>query len=360
MQGLSLFASRRRNIFLTICAVVIPLVLLVTMLSQSVFAQNTFVITDGDQVIVHTTYASDPAEALEEAGVDAEPDEYSATVSEDGVYDITVNREEFLTVMNCGEPMLVMIEDETIGALLDRAGIPTGEGYEISCDLNAAPIADMTIQVDHVVTNEETYTVEIPFETTKVKDPYLPKGQKQVLTEGVVGQQLHTAKVTYHNAEEVAREVIHTETIRETQNQVVAEGTGKKVGKRPDEPLIGDGVIVLTTGEVLTYYKKDTYEATAYTMYDEGCNDTTATMSKVRWGVVAVDPKVIPYGTRMFIIDKDGDFVYGIGTAEDCGGAIKGKRLDLYMPTLRQAYDYGRNDVTVYFLGDANKFANVS
>lgn len=354
MQGLSVLASRRRSILLTICAIVVPIVLLVTMLSQSVFAQNTFVITDGEQVIVHTTYASDPAVALDEAGVDADPGEYSATVSEEGVYDITVNRAEYLTVVDCGEAVQVLIEDDTVGKLLERAGIPYGEDYEISCDLSEAPVEGMTIQVDHIVTNEEIYTVEIPFETTKVKDDSLPKGQKKVLTEGVVGQVRYTAKVQYHNAEEMSREIVQEETIRQTQNEVVAVGTGKSVGKKSDKPLIGDGAIVLPTGEVLTYYKKDTYKATAYTMYDEGCNNTTATMTPVKWGVVAVDPKVIPYGTRMFIITADGDFVYGIGTAEDCGGAIKGKRLDLYMPTLRQAYDFGRQDVSVYFLGEAD------
>lgn len=354
MQGLSVLASRRRSILLTICAILVPIVLLVTMLSQSVFAQNTFVITDGEQVIVHTTYASDPAVALDEAGVDADPGEYSATVSEEGVYDITVNRVEYLTVVDCGEPVQVRIEDDTVGKLLERAGIPSGEDYDISCDLSAEPVEGMTIQVDHIVTNEEVYTVEIPFETTKVKDDSLPKGQKKVLTEGVVGQVRYTAKVQYHNAEEMNREIVQEETIRQTQNEVVAVGTGKSVGKKSDKPLIGDGAIVLPTGEVLTYYKKDTYKATAYTMYDEGCNNTTATMTPVKWGVVAVDPKVIPYGTRMFIITADGEFVYGIGTAEDCGGAIKGKRLDLYMPTLRQAYDFGRQDVSVYFLGEAD------
>ena len=89
MQGFSMLAVRRRNFFLNICAMAIPLAFLVAMLSQSVFAQNTFVITDGDQVIVHTTYASDPAMALNEAGVKADPDEYYTTQSEDGVYDIT-------------------------------------------------------------------------------------------------------------------------------------------------------------------------------------------------------------------------------------------------------------------------------
>jgi len=354
MQGLSVLVSRRRSVLLTICAIVLPLVFLVTMLSQSVLAQNTFVITDGEQVIVHTTYASDPAVALDEAGVDAEPDEYSATISEDGVYDITVNRDEYLTVVECGEPIPVLIEDDTVGELLERAGIPTGEDYEISCDLDAVPAEGMIIQVDHVVTNEEVYTVEIPFETTTVEDPSLPKGEKKVLAEGVVGQVLCTAKVQYHNAEEISRQVVSEEIVRETVNEVVAVGTGKSVGKKSDKPLIGDGVIVLSTGEVLTYTKTDTYRATAYTMYDEGCDHMTATLTPVKWGVVAVDPKVIPYGTRMFIITADGDFVYGIGTAEDCGGAIKGKRLDLYMPTLRQAYDFGRQDVTVYFLGEAD------
>ena len=354
MQGLSLLASSRRNVLLYICAVAVPLVLLVTMLSQSVFAQNTFVITDGDQVIVHTTYASDPATALNEAGVDAEPDEYSATLSEDGVYDITLLRDDTVTVIYRGEELKVPMQGNSVGELLAGANLSVGEEYEISCDLSAEPVEGMVITVDHIVTNEEVYTVEVPFEISTVEDPYLPEGAEQILTEGVVGQVLHTAQVEYRNAKEVSRKIVKKEVIRQSRNQVVAVGTGEMVGQKADGPLIGEDVIVLPSGEVLTYYKKDTYEATAYTQYDEGCNDTTACMTKVKWGVVAVDPDMIRYGTRMYIVTKYGNFVYGIGTAEDCGGAIQGKRLDLYMPTLREAYNFGRQDVTVYFLGDAN------
>ena len=354
MQGLPLLISRRRNVFLSIVLIALPLVFLVTMLSQNVFAQNTFVITDGDQVIVHTTYASDPAMALDEAGVDADPDEYVATQTEDGVYDITVRRDDSVAVDFCGEHRDILIEDETVGALLERAGIPTGDGYVISCDLSAEPVDGMTITVDHIVTLEEVYTMDVPFDTTTVEDPYLPEGQERVLTEGVVGQVLYTAEVEYRNAEETSRTIKNKEVIRQSEKQVVAVGTGEKAGETADAPLIGEDVIVLPTGEVLTYYKKDTFEATAYTMYDDGCNNTTATMTPVKWGVVAVDPRVIPYGTRMFIVNENGSFVYGLATAEDCGGGIKGKRLDLYMPTLSQAFKYGRKDVTVYFLGDAN------
>jgi len=354
MQGLPLFAARRRNVFLYIFAVAIPLVLLITMLSQNVLAQNTFVITDGEQVIVHTTYASDPAMALDEAGVDVDPDEYYTTQSEDGVYDITVTRDDAVVLIYCGERQDVLIQDDTVGDLLKRAGIPAGEEYEVSCDLSAEPVDGMIITVDHIIRCEEVYTVEIPFEITTVEDPYLPKNEEKILTEGVVGQTLYTADVEYRNAKEVSRTVKNEEVLRQPQKQVVAIGTGKKVGKKADKPLFGDGVIVLPSGEVLTYYKKDTYTATAYTQYDDGCNDTTACMTKVRWGVVAVDTDLIPYGTRMYIVTKKGNFIYGIGTAEDCGGAIQGKRLDLYMPTLREAYKFGRQDVTVYFLGDAN------
>jgi len=60
---------------------------------------------------------------------------------------------------------------------------------------------------------------------------------------------------------------------------------------------------------------------------------------------------VIPYGTRMFIIANDGSYVYGIATAEDCGGSIKKDRVDLYYPTHGECIQFGRRDCTVYFLG---------
>lgn len=354
MQGFPLFAARKRGVFLRLVVLVLPVVFLVTVLSQTVLAQNTFVITDGDTVIVHTSYATDPAKALDEAGIEVDQDEYSAVQTEDGVYDITVQRNDAVTVFYGGEAIEVKIEDSTVADLLSRAGVPTGEGYEISAELSAQPVDGMQITVDHHVVNREVYTLEIPYETEAVSTPYLPEGKEVVVTEGIVGQELCTADVEYLNAEEISRTVISEETLREVQTEVVAVGTGEYVGLQREEPLIYDDYILLPSGEVLTYYKTDTFHATAYTMYDEGCNDTTATMTPVHWGVVAVDPRVVPYGTRMFIVNADGSYVYGLATAEDCGGGIKGKRLDLYMPTLSEAFRYGRKDVTVYFLGDAD------
>ena len=67
-------------------------------------------------------------------------------------------------------------------------------------------------------------------------------------------------------------------------------------------------------------------------------------------GYVAVHPGEIPYGTRMFIVSNDGAYVYGIAVAEDCGGDIKGDRMDLYFPTFNECIQFGRRVCTIYFL----------
>ena len=67
-------------------------------------------------------------------------------------------------------------------------------------------------------------------------------------------------------------------------------------------------------------------------------------------GTIAVDPTVIPYYTKMFIQTSNGSRVYGMGTALDCGGAIKGNIVDLWFPTKADCYSWGRRNVTVYIL----------
>ena len=127
-------------------------------------------------------------------------------------------------------------------------------------------------------------------------------------------------------------------------------GTGTELDSESNAPAIGDGVIVTADGEILTYSRSEQFTATAYTHTDEGCNMITATGTTVRTGTIAVDPSVIPYGTRMFIVTNDGSYIYGIGTAEDCGGAIKGNRLDLYFSTDAECWQFGVRGCTVYFL----------
>lgn len=354
MQLFPPFAMKKRNLVFRTLAVLIAITCLVSVLAQTVFAQNTYVITDGSHRIVHTTFTTDPARVLTEAGFDLEADDTYTTVTTDGVSKITVRRSKTVTVDNCGKILTVTGNGQTVAEILTRMGIPTNSEYTVTPALDTVATDGMQITVTRTVTVVETYVVEQAFETVTCEDPTLAKGQEKILVPGSVGMIQRKAEVVYTNAVEQSRTVIEETELEPVVNQVVAIGTGEEVGKTSTKPLIGDGVIVLPSGEILTYSKTEQFVATAYSKYNAGCDDYTATGTRVRWGVVAVDPTVIPYGTRMFIVSNDGKYVYGVSTAEDCGGSIKGNRLDLYMDTDAECFQFGVRDCTVYFLGDAN------
>lgn len=91
--------------------------------------------------------------------------------------------------------------------------------------------------------------------------------------------------------------------------------------------------------------------ATAYAPgpHDNGkWGNLTHIGTTVRPGIIAVDPKVIPLRSRVYIEFADGHGVYAI--AEDTGGAIKGNRIDIAMWTVDEAYKFGIQNVKVYVL----------
>ena len=354
MDFISHLVIRRKYGAVKMMALLLAMVCLVGILSQTAQAENTFVITDGDAVTVHTTYATDPAKVLQEAGVALSAEDMYTTESVDGVSEIKVQRQQSVTVHYADKTLEATTYGESLKSLFDRLGILVDDSMTVSLPLDRMTSHGMVVRVEKVGQTTEKYTMEIPFETRYCDDPTLPKGEEKILVAGQKGQMLCVANVTYNNGQETGRNVYQQTVTAEPVDQLVAVGTGEQVGQKSDKPLFGDGFIVLPTGEVLTYIRKDQFVATAYTHFDAGCDDTTANGAKVKWGVVAVDPKVIPYGTRMFIVSNDGAYIYGLSTAEDCGGAIQNKRLDLYMPTLEQAYKFGIRNCTVYFLGGAN------
>ena len=345
---------RKKNRFFASVAMLLVAACLVGTLSHTAQAENTFVITDGDAVKVHTTTTTDPELVLAEAGFSLTEDDYYTTAEGDGVSEINVQRLQNITVYNGSEVLTTTTYGEVLSELIARLGITIDENVVVSVPLDSLTYNGMQVRIDSLNNATERYTVEIPFETVYCDDPTLPLGEEKVLVAGVPGQALRTADVTYVNGEESSRDVLEETITTEPVNKVVAVGTGEQVGQTNEQPIFGDGFIVLPTGEVLNYTRTETFVATAYTHFDSGCDEYTSNGAKVKWGVVAVDPAIIPYGTRMFIVSEDGSYIYGLSTAEDCGSAIQEKRLDLYMPTLEQAYAFGVRNCTVYFLGGAD------
>ena len=94
--------------------------------------------------------------------------------------------------------------------------------------------------------------------------------------------------------------------------------------------------------------KEMTVSATAYTAYCAGCSGTTATGQDLRSNpnqkVIAVDPTVIPLGSKVWV---EG---YGTAIAGDTGGAIKGNKIDVFIPSQSAALEWGRKNITIKVL----------
>lgn len=345
-------ALRKRDFLIRSYIILLSVMLLLSIsaiITQTAFA-TTYVITDGEKTVTHTTFETDPAQILGEAGVPLEEYDTYTTEAVEGGAAITISRARKVTVHYHGKTTIVSSREETTGQLLQRLGLEiTGEDV-VSHGLEEKTQDGMVLTVDRIITSREVFSSSIPHETQYREDETLPAGTEAILVPGQDGELLRTADVTYVNGAEIRRSIVEETTLRDVVTEVVAVGTGKTEAMQ-DKPVIGDGYILLPTGEVLTYTRSDTVEATAYTHTDDGCDMITATGTTVHWGTVAVDPSRIPYGTRMFIISNDGSYVYGIATAEDCGGDIKGDRMDLYMPTYQQCREFGRRRCTLYFLG---------
>ena len=343
----------KRKIFLIrLYVFVLTLILILAMtalLSQTAFAR-TYVITDGDRVVTYTSFATDPEEVLDQAGLTLSENDSFTTDAVEGTAAITIRRARNITVHYQGQTTTTTTFGETAGELLHRLNLDVSGEDVVSHGLEEETYDGMVLRIDRVETLCQTYTSAISHEVIRCSDTTLPQGTEEVLTPGADGELLCTAEITYVNGEETQRRVLTETVTRMPITEVIGVGTGA-AEEKSDQPIISDGYITLPTGEVLTYTRTDTVRATAYTHTDRGCDTVTSTGTTVHWGTVAVDPRYIPYGTRMFIMASDGSYVYGIATAEDCGGDIKGDRMDLYMPTYEQCMEFGRRRCTLYFLG---------
>ena len=348
MHILKVFALERKNLLIRVAAMIIVPLLVILLLSQTVFAETTYVITDGSRILVYTTTATDPETVLDEAGLALGADDTYTIEANDGSSEITVQRSQTILLNHHGEEMEVTSHGETVEELLTRLNLSWGEDDMISLALDQETFDGMELSVTSVIRKEQVYTGTVPYETVYCDDAALPAGETAVLTEGVNGTSTCTALVTYINGEETERVILSEKVTEAPVSEVIAVGTAEIQTENSALPIIDENTITLPTGEVLPYTKVITSLATAYC--DKGL---TATGTQARVGAIAVDPRRIPYGTRMFIMSEDGEYIYGIATAEDTGSRnhIIGTRIDLHFDTKRECIQFGARDCLVYFLG---------
>lgn len=354
------------------------------LLSQTVFAQTSYIITDGDRVTVHRSYSSDPYEVLTEAGIELEEEDTYETGYADGMNQITVRRMQMVTVINRGAQSVIGTYGETAGSLLARMGITPGTGDTLSCSSETQTYDGMTIELVHTETRIEEEDTTVPYPVNYYEDPDLEPGAEIVLVAGQNGLTHVKSEVTYRNGKEVSRVIVQETVKTKPVTQLVIRGVDRTIMEQPADPEPAEqaapaassgtasgssssgssssggsrydgsaetsgNVIMTSSGESYTYIDVMTCSATAYTC--EGYVGHTYSGTLARVGAIAVDPTVIPLGTKMYVVSNDGQYVYGYCVAEDIGGGIKGNKIDLYFDTYAECWDFGVRMCTVYILG---------
>ena len=393
---------KRQWVLLGIAGAILVLVAAITVyFTLLASSQYRYTISDGTSVVNYTTSTTDIPTVLEEAQVPVEEkDRVTDTKTSPNTVSILIERCMGITVEYQGKTLTAEAYEGTVEDILRTLDITLEEGDYLTAYsqpiLQTEKIHDgMTICV--ISTARETYTktVSIPYETITYLDPTLTEGETQVKIAGAVGKK----EITYEKSGEEQSEsdaVISTRLLTSPVDEVLLIGVGAAMttedegsGAAPQEALAaaeaepevlaaepqpesapepapepepepyipapepepeppaasGGNYITTASGEALSYSSVLYVEATAYTG-----GGTTATGTSARYGAIAVDPKVIPYGTRMYIVSDDGKWIYGEATAEDCGGAIKGNIIDLYFDDYNTCIQFGRRNCTVYIL----------
>ncbi len=176
----------------------------------------------------------------------------------------------------------------------------------------------------------------------------LDKGETVTVREGVEGERTVVYSIRYENGVEVSREVEESYVTKPAVSKVVDYGTDNAM---EETGYVSECVSVDVSKLDYAYYID--CEATAYDLSAEengGYAGQSATGVPLDKGVIAVDPSVIPLGTRVYIEAIDGSWSYGYAVAADTGGAIKGKRVDLCHRTQYECIQFGRRPCRVYIL----------
>ncbi len=305
------------------------------------------------------------AEALEQNGITIKDGDVLNCSVEDRIADtpeIIITRAFEVKIVADGETKTINIAGGTVSDALDKAVITIDDNDEISKPLDTELEAGLLIKITRVDYKTKTETVEMNFKTVTKKSVAMYTDQAKIETKGVKGVQTITYQEKYVDG--VLTESTATSSVIEKApvDEVKTVGTKKRVGAIPGGGyVLPNGRKTISTltppsslqldGNVpVSYKKKIVGTASAY-----NCGTHTATGKRVRPGYIAVNPKQIPYGTKMWIVSNDGKYVYGYASAEDTGGFTKwtGSRAtlcDLYFPNQSSMYAFGRRTVTIYIL----------
>lgn len=288
---------------------------------------------------------------LDEQDVDVkEHDQIDPAIDTEVSKDMKINIEPAfqVTVNDAGKEKKIWTTSTTVADFLKQQKMNIKDEDKIKPALDEKLTkgkADITITRIEKVT--DVVEEKIAFDVKKQEDASLEKGQEKVVQKGKEGKLKKHYEVVKENGEEVSRELVKEETAEQSKDKVVAIGTKQSSPKIEKVSASGDSKPVVSrsnesTGKVMTV------SSTAYTASCSGCSGQTATGVNLKNNpnakVIAVDPNVIPLGSKVHV---EG---YGYAVAADTGSAIKGNKIDVFFPEKSSAYRWGNKTVKIKIL----------
>ncbi len=306
------------------------------------------VAADGKEKSVLAHYGDTVADALRKAGVVVgKLDNVSKKLS-DAVSDgmsIAVKRNYHVTIADNGKTTSAVVGEGSVSNALDEMKISLKAEDLPEPGLKTSVSEGMKINIIRVSYKDVTSTQAVPYSTVKQKDCSVEAGTKNVKTHGQNGVRTVVTRQKICNGKVADSSIVSSSVTKQPVDEVVVIGTKQKT--RDSAAVCADGTLVDQNGQTVSYRK--VYHGTC-TCYCTGT--TTSTGLPAAFGRVAVNPNLIPYGSRLYICSPDGSAVYGYAVAADTGGAAMSGRIiaDLYYPSYSQCVDFGSRTMNVYVL----------
>lgn len=238
-----------------------------------------------------------------------------------------------VVVNDGGEERTVWSTSTTVADFLEQQGIKLNELDRVEPGLDQMIGENVPINIVRVEKVTDVVEEPLEFATVTQKDSNLESGKQQVVQEGKTGKVQKTYEVILENGQEVSKTLISENMMENATDKIVAVGTKEMT------QLVSRGT---ETG------KEFYVSSTAYTASCNGCSGKTATGIDLHANpgakIIAVDPSVIPLGTKVYV---EG---YGYAIAADTGTRIKGNKIDVFFASQSDAYRWGQRTVKIKIL----------
>lgn len=253
-----------------------------------------------------------------------------------GDMNIYVYNSKNIKLTTNGTEMTVKAPEGTVENALNILGYEISNDDILNVDKNAQIEDDMKITLKKVTYVDEKSTKKISYKTVEKDSDDIMTGESEVSQKGVDGEKEVTKRCKYIDGKYDSTKVIDEKVTKESVDKIVLNGTKR-------------GTTTDTSGAPVSYSYMVSGSGTAYTAAPGAL---TATGVPVYEGGVAVNPAIIPYGSKLYIEAADGSHVYGYATAVDTGGALMDGSaiVDLFYFSYDDCVSFGRRDVNVYVL----------